>query len=641
MYVNPFWALSWTLEDDHSFDVHEFQRRRAQLALEFEVSSSGTLDMGGVTYSRDDVLNSVDTLRDDQGRHFHWLVYRSPRLNAFLMQSPGSVWTGSVTLAEQREWSDPGFGEFINSVFSPEYAHRLHVALKDSDMGLIRGLSGQLPLGVSPDDCYATGYAWVEQTVVNRLRDIEHQLDEHRGVDAQPHASIRDLRNQALAVVAVMLLNVLPSYFSEQRNMIGELLRRIAWSVQRDVQLASAALPLLEKADDLRLDGPAAKSVGAADNQARTDAQSEPSSAAFFWATAAETRRCPYCKEIIPADSMTCPNPDCHMVLRERMEPARSDSPAGSSHVPTHECSWCGYGVPDGVEICPKCGRPLCAPPEAAPRHADAQRPPRVEWVPQMECPHCRKTVPANTYFCPKCGYVLKPQAARERERIETVGAKPSSTQQKQRNHIFTQRRPLIALIAVGLLVVALVIYGLIVSAAHRPTMTVPDVSVPVATAPVVVAEPPAAVTPAPAKQPLLPKASPRPTNGATLKRAAGFSGGLGTLEIHNGTDEDGIVKLVAVGSTSLSLAVYVQSNSTTTVSGIPDGFYHVIFATGKGYYAVKNSFVSGLNCSTFDSDLDYSTTETTYSTWSITLNAVANGNASTSPVSDSAFEGY
>ena len=135
------------------------------------------------------------------------------------------------------------------------------------------------------------------------------------------------------------------------------------------------------------------------------------------------------------------------------------------------------------------------------------------------------------------------------------------------------------ALISVALLIAALVIYGLIVSAAHRPSSTVPEVSTPVATAPVVVAEPPV-VIPAPAKQPVLPKASPRPANGATLKRAAGFSGGLGTLAIHNGTDEDSIVKLVAIGNTSVSVAVYVQSNSTTTVNGIPDGFYHVIFAT-------------------------------------------------------------
>lgn len=657
MYVNPFWALSWTLEDDRSFDVHEFQRRRNQLALEFEVSPTGTLDMGGVTYKRDDVLNGVDRLRDDRGRHFHWLVYRSPRLNAFLMQAPGSVWTGSVTPAEQREWSDLGFGEFVNSVFSPEFAHRLRVALKDSNVGSLRGLSGELPPGVSPDDCYATGCALVEQTVANRLREIEHQLDEPRGVDAPARAGIRDLRNQALGVVDVMLLNMLPSYFSDQRNMIGELLRRIAWSVRRDVQLDNATLPLLERANDLRLDGMAAKNVNEALEQARVGTRPESASAAAFWAAERQTQRCPYCKEIIPADSVICPNPSCHTVLRETVEIAPPNSRPGASHAPAHKCSWCEYDVPDGVQICPRCGRPVCAPPGSVHHHADPERSPHVESGPQMECPHCHKTVPANTYFCANCGCILRPEVPESEARATTASARPSpkqpevvegqwrartaSTKQpNKRTRIFIRRGPLMALISVALLIAALVIYGLIVSAAHRSSSTVPEVSTPVASVPVVVAEPPV-VTPAPVKQPVLPKASPRPTNGATLKRAAGFGGGLGTLAIHNGTDEDGIIKLVAVGSTSLSLAVYIQSNSTTTVSSIPDGSYQVLFATGRGYYAAKKSFVSGLNCSVFDTDLDYRTTESTYSTWSITLNAVANGNASTSPVSDSAFEGY
>ena len=88
-------------------------------------------------------------------------------------------------------------------------------------------------------------------------------------------------------------------------------------------------------------------------------------------------------------------------------------------------------------------------------------------------------------------------------------------------------------------------------------------------------------------------------------------------------------------------MAVYIQSNSTTTVSGIPDGSYQVLFATGRGYYAAKKSFVSELNCFVFDTNLDYRTTESIYSTWSITLNAVADGNATTSPVADSRFEDY
>lgn len=651
MYVNPFWALSWTLEDDRSFDVHEFQRRRNQLALEFEVSPTAALNMGGVTYKQDDVLNSVDRLRDDQDRRFQWLVYRSPRLNAFLMQAPGSVWAGPVTPAEQREWSNPGFGEFLNSLFAPEYAHRLRLALRNCNVRSLQGLSGELPSGVSPDDCYATGCAWVEEAVANRLREIEHQLDEHRSTDTQPPASIRDLRDQALEVVDAVLLNALPSYFSDQRNTIGELLRRIAWSVRRDVRLDNATLPLLERAHDLRLDGVAERNVVEALEQARAGARPESASAVAFWAAKRKTQRCPYCKEVIPADSVTCPNPSCHRVLREKVENGPRDSQPSPPHTPTHKCSWCGYDVPDGMQICPNCGRPICAPPGAARQHADPEHSPHVEWVPQIECPNCHKTVPANTYFCANCGHVLQPKVVESHGQSEAARSRASPkqpdivegqwrTRAASMKRTITQQGPLVALIVAALLIVALVIYGLIVSGAHRPSSTAPGVPAPAVTTPATAVKSPIA-TSVPAPQPSSPKASPRPANGTTLKRAAGLSGGLGTLKIHNGTDEDGIVKLVVAGKARLSLAVYIQSNSTATVSGIPDGSYQVLFATGKGYYAAKSSFVSGLSCSRFDTNLDYRTTASTYSTWSLTLNAVADGNATTSPLSDSQFEDY
>jgi hypothetical protein len=226
-----------------------------------------------------------------------------------------------------------------------------------------------------------------------------------------------------LGVVDVMLLNMLPSYFSDQRNMIGELLRRIAWSVRRDVQLDNATLPLLERANDLRLDGMAAKNVNEALEQARVGTRPESASAAAFWAAERQTQRCPYCKEIIPADSVICPNPSCHTVLRETVEIAPPNSRPGASHAPAHKCSWCEYDVPDGVQICPRCGRPVCAPPGSVHHHADPERSPHVESGPQMECPHCHKTVPANTYFCANCGCILRPEVPEAYPHLHTAGS--------------------------------------------------------------------------------------------------------------------------------------------------------------------------------------------------------------------------
>jgi len=150
---------------------------------------------------------------------------------------------------------------------------------------------------------------------------------------------------------------------------------------------------------------------------------------------------------------------------------------------------------------------------------------------------------------------------------------------------------------------------------------------------------------PTPPAQPATPKASPRPANGAILKRLSAFRGGLGTLSIHIDSGPDAIVKVVKNGSSQASVTVYLRSNSTTKVSGIPDGVYRILFATGRGYEAVHKTFISDISCSEFDDTFQYATTSESgaqyYSTWSITLSRVVNGNAASSDVPADSFSGY
>jgi len=149
----------------------------------------------------------------------------------------------------------------------------------------------------------------------------------------------------------------------------------------------------------------------------------------------------------------------------------------------------------------------------------------------------------------------------------------------------------------------------------------------------------------APPAQPATPKASPRPANGQILKRLSAFRGGLGTLSIHIDSGPDAIVKVVRNGSSQASVTVYLRSNSTTKVSGIPDGVYRILFATGRGYEAVHKTFINDLSCSEFDDTFQYATTLESggryYSMWSITLSRVVNGNAASSYVPANSFSGY
>jgi hypothetical protein len=133
----------------------------------------------------------------------------------------------------------------------------------------------------------------------------------------------------------------------------------------------------------------------------------------------------------------------------------------------------------------------------------------------------------------------------------------------------------------------------------------------------------------------------PRPDNGAVLKRLPVFQGGKGRLTIKLDAGRDAIVKLVKQESTQASIAVYIRSDSTTTVTGIPDGVYRVLYARGDAYNAPSGKFVLNVSAAEFDETIEYATTSTTYSAWTITLYSVAGGNAGSSPLPGDTFGGF
>jgi hypothetical protein len=133
----------------------------------------------------------------------------------------------------------------------------------------------------------------------------------------------------------------------------------------------------------------------------------------------------------------------------------------------------------------------------------------------------------------------------------------------------------------------------------------------------------------------------PRPDNGAILKRLPTFNGGKGKLTIQMGTGGDAVVKLVKSDSSQASIAVYIRSDSSTTVTGIPDGVYRVLYATGDGYNTLHATFVLNMSAAEFDEPVTYTTTRTSYSTWSITLYSVTDGNATTTPLPGDSFGGF
>jgi hypothetical protein len=136
------------------------------------------------------------------------------------------------------------------------------------------------------------------------------------------------------------------------------------------------------------------------------------------------------------------------------------------------------------------------------------------------------------------------------------------------------------------------------------------------------------------------PTAAPSPTltrrlATGTVVKQTGAMNGDGELTVENGLGLDAVAVL---SRETWLLAVYVQNNSSHTITGIPDGDYELFFTLGEDWDAGQGAFTRRRDLSRFEESFPFTSTSTTYSVWSVTLHAVPGGTASSQDVPESQF---
>lgn len=115
---------------------------------------------------------------------------------------------------------------------------------------------------------------------------------------------------------------------------------------------------------------------------------------------------------------------------------------------------------------------------------------------------------------------------------------------------------------------------------------------------------------------------------------------GRGELTIANSSDSDYVVTL-ALGRRP-ALSVYVRKGSKDKVTGIRDGTYRIYTTTGVDWDPKSRAFTRDCTFERFEDSFKFQTTETAtrteWTTWEITLEPAAGGNAQTREVDPSDF---
>ncbi|MEU9076826.1 hypothetical protein ACFYUY_28455 [Kitasatospora sp. NPDC004745] len=133
---------------------------------------------------------------------------------------------------------------------------------------------------------------------------------------------------------------------------------------------------------------------------------------------------------------------------------------------------------------------------------------------------------------------------------------------------------------------------------------------------------------------PQTPKQQSRSLDNGTLVRE-GRLRGEGVFKVDNGGKSDAVVSLALNGKSVHS--VYVAKGAKASIEGVEDGTYEVFFSGGVDWDSDAKAFTQSCRFTKFQDTLAFETGRTATS-WSITLQPTAGGNAKTDSVDADSF---
>jgi len=217
---------------------------------EFDLSDDHSLSIKGQTYFKSDVLRYIDELEDPILCAYHQIIYEKRNLCDFLM---GMGLRGSLPAKKEIESLGDGLIEYISPYFTELYGKHLLNAFKGGNAFVVKS-SLEMPklcIESEMENCYLLTHSHIEHTIISELKAIEDKLDKGNCNTAEFPNLIKKLS----IIVQSDTLNLLPSYFQEQRNQIAEGLRRVALSFEKLKADAQIGCNICQLAISLTIDG--------------------------------------------------------------------------------------------------------------------------------------------------------------------------------------------------------------------------------------------------------------------------------------------------------------------------------------------------------------------------------------------------
>jgi hypothetical protein len=233
-YISPLRFLN--LDPNTTLDKASLNLAKKKILAEMELSTQGTIELGGQTMTKNDVLQWFDSLGKTKDWTFHQAIAQDKALLDFLEKSELYA---PYTFLNQAIYSDEAFIEFVSPYFSENYKENCIEYLRIGEPTFLSNVLGISPLLMTEYDKYEVWQAleiFIDHEIEG-IEDIEKEIETTN--IAKTTFDLAPLHDKNF----IACMNVLPDYFFAVRDRYARALYNLSavqWNAKG--QLSATAL---------------------------------------------------------------------------------------------------------------------------------------------------------------------------------------------------------------------------------------------------------------------------------------------------------------------------------------------------------------------------------------------------------------
>lgn len=223
-YINPFELLNIQTENLSDIDSSTIRRAKNNVIADIELSDSKIIDFRGFDLTKSDCIRVIDELDNNDKKEFHFFIFKNSSLNSFLTKGDSQFFN---TYKVESIYKLPEFLDFISPYFADQYDKLLFSNYKKGNRKNLKDILSVTPITneIYLEKCYKSTHSYLRK-INNEIKDTTKEIDNSSTQYTREY--FENIHLKIKKIVAPELLNLLPSYFLNIRDSLGDSVRYLA-----------------------------------------------------------------------------------------------------------------------------------------------------------------------------------------------------------------------------------------------------------------------------------------------------------------------------------------------------------------------------------------------------------------------------